>query len=120
MDIIDEIFKKAKLFLNIDDEKETVLRLMCASAHEVLSARICDGVILTDVHDRYIRGAGLYAASMMVGIDNSDVESFSAGKLSVHKQSAWASRNSATAMRKQAELMLKGIVEPDNFVFKAV
>lgn len=120
MDIIDEIFENAKIFSEVSEEKEPALRLMCSSAHEALSARFCEGIDLAVVHDAYVRGAGLYAASMLVGIDSSDVESFSAGKLSVHKRAAWAAKSSATAMRRQAELMLRGIIEPENFVFRAV
>ena len=58
--------------------------------------------------------------ALFVGLDCSDIDSFSAGNVTLKKRGDEGTRSACASLRTQAELMLKGYLKDDGFYFGAV
>lgn len=122
MTINEEIFAKAMLLVKGEllKDEEAVLKEICAMACDELMGRLKEDVLLTDIHDSFVRSAGTLALAMFLEAETSQVQSFSAGSVHVSRQNPAQIRASADSLRRQAELMLLGYLKDYGFGFKAV
>ncbi|MEG1490886.1 MAG: hypothetical protein RRY04_01180 [Oscillospiraceae bacterium] len=122
MDIDLEIFDKAKLLMkeNLDARAEKLLKEMCVMARFELEKRLKSEISLVEIRDQFVRAAGALAVSLFIGLETSEVESFSAGSVSVKKRGVVSAKASAESLRWQAELMLCGYLEDRSFDFRTV
>ena len=122
MDIIQEIFEKAKLVYKeeLSASAECSLREMCAAACSELILRLKDDVSIDAIHDEFVRAAGVLGIAMFIGLDCPTVDSFSAGNVTLKKRGNAATRNASESLRNQAELMLAGFLKDGGFCFRAV
>lgn len=122
MDISDEVFAKARLLVKeeLSSEDETVLAELCTMACTELMGRLKEEVSITDIHDIFVRAATTLSLAMFLESETRQVQSFSAGSLSISRPNTGQGRTSADLLRKQAELMLLGYLDDRGFGFKAV
>ncbi|NCB73456.1 MAG: hypothetical protein EOM51_01745 [Clostridia bacterium] len=122
MDIKQEIFEKAKLVYRqeLSASAEGSLNEMCAAAYAELISRLKDEVSIDTIHDDFVRAAGILSIAMFIGLDCPEVDSFSAGSVTLKKRGEIAKRNSVESLRNQAELMLAGCLKDGGFCFRAV
>lgn len=120
MEIITEIFNKATLLAQGRVFVEAFLRDMCDAAYEEMFKRLKNDVDFEAIREKFIRASALLALSMCMGIETEETESFSVGSVSVKKTAAADRRKSAEALRKQAEMMLAGLLEDESFGFRTV
>lgn len=116
------VFEKAKLVYReeLSPASEAVLFEMCASACRELLGRLREEISLEEIYEDFVRGAAVLAVSLFVGLDCSEVDSFSAGSLRLKRRGSNAGRRTAASLRSQAELMLTGYLKDAAFCFKAV
>ena len=122
MDINEEIFQRAKVLMRgeLKAEAEPALEEMCLAAYSELSVRLKDGIYIEKVREQFVRAAAILGLSMFIESDPNSVEAFFAGNVRVKKQNAAVSIGSASALRKQAELMMIGFLKERSFSFRAV
>lgn len=117
-----EIFEKAKQVYReeLPSGGEAALFEMSAAACRELLGRLREEVSLEAIQEEFIRAAAVLAVSLFLGLDCSEVDSFSAGSLRLKRRSINGSRRAASSLRNQAELMLIGYLKDTGFCFKAV
>ena len=122
MNINDEIYDKAAGMLkdNISGTEENRLRECCSAARFELTERLKEELTVEDIHEQFVRGAGVLGLSMFLELSLDSVDSVSAGRVSVKKRGSGSAAASAKALRRQAELMLLGYIEKNDFDFRAV
>lgn len=122
MTISEEIYAKALSMLKEfpSQVEESRLRECCAAAEYELTDRLKEGISLESIHEQFVRGAGVLGLSMYVGMSIDPVETASAGRVSVKRRGSSGAAASARSLRRQAELMLLGFIEKNDFDFRAV
>lgn len=121
MDI--EIFDRACALLSADSAVDnTLLHEACALSLAEFKRRLSDNVILSDIHDLFIRGCALLAVSFYIQFNSSlgGFSSVSIGSVSVSKGSSGSSSCSAADLRLQAENLLRPYLIDSGFAFKGV
>jgi hypothetical protein len=123
-EIISEVFETAKMMFqgHLSSDAEELLREMCAGAAQELAARLKKGVSIEEIRAQFIRAAATLGLSNHIRLHNSsgDFSGFSAGSLRVDARGAREVDASANSLRRQAELMLMGLLSDGGFAFQAV
>lgn len=114
----EQIFAQAVLLAGgMDSRQEALLRLLCASAESSLNARLRDGITAADCKADFIAAASLYALAALSEVDDlAQVESFTAGDVTVRKGKASAA---SACLRYQADLMISPYTK-SAFTFRGV
>ena len=122
MDLAQEIFEKAKLIYReeLSAPLESALYEMCVAACGELVSRLKDDISVENIHDEFVRAAGVLGLALFIGLDCSALDSFSAGNVTLKKRGYEAAKSSAASLRNQAELMLTGYLKDGGFYFGAV
>ncbi|NLH01574.1 MAG: hypothetical protein GX488_06720 [Clostridiales bacterium] len=122
MEIKQEIFEQAKRIYRetLTSDDENILSEMCLSAYEELGARLKEEISVESVHEKFVRAAAVLGISMFLTLDCSDVDSFSAGKVTLKRRGSGSLQGTAASLRNQAELMLAGCLKDDGFFFGTV
>lgn len=118
MNLSEQIFAQAVLLAgSIDARQEALLRLLCRAADASLSARLRDGITAADCKADFVAAASLYALAALSETDEmAQIESFSAGDVTVHKGKTSAA---SACLRYQAGLMISPYMK-DGFSFRGV
>lgn len=118
MMLTEQIFAQAVLLAGaLDGRQEALLRLLCGAAASGLSARLRRGITPADCKADFIAAAALYAlAALSEAGDTAQVESFTAGDVTVRKGKSSAA---SECLRYQAELMISPYIR-DRFHFTGV
>lgn len=121
-DICREILCKAELCAGaqLSEGSQELLLEMCAAAHAELLSRLKEGTRLEEIRERYVMAAGILAVSMLVGLEPTRVSGFTAGSVSMKQRSEKEIRDSAGALRAQAETMLWDCLKQSGFSFRTV
>lgn len=121
-DICQEILQRAKLVIGeeLAPLSEELLYEMCMAAHLELFTRLREDVSVDEIREQYVRAASVLAVSLFVGLEPGQVESFTAGNVTVKRRSAKAAQDNARSLRAQAETMLLGYLQERDFCFRAV
>ncbi len=118
MSLLDQIYTQALLLAGeLDDRQKTLLRVLCRSAANTLTAKLRAGLTAEDCTGDFIAAASLYALAALSETDGAmSPESFRVGDVTVHKSGSSAAAN---CLRRQAELLI-GPYLMDSFSFKRV
>ena len=118
MNLTEQIFAQAVMLAGaIDPRQEALLRLLCDGAASFMANRLRDGIRPEDCKADFVAAASLFALSALSMADEeSAVEMFQAGDLSVRRRSRDAASN---CLRNQAELMIAPYLK-DRFSFMGV
>ena len=118
MTLTEQIFAQALLLAGELEQKQMdLLQVLCQGAGSSLASRLRDGLTPEDCKADFVAAASLFALSALSMADEeSAVEMFQAGDLSVRRRSRDAASN---CLRNQAELMIAPYLK-DRFSFMGV
>lgn len=117
----EEIYAQALGLMNGACGNEQALRASCEAAYRELAGRLRRGVKPEDISALFEAAAAVLALALYTQLDDiSGTVSFRAGDVSVSKRGGGAARDSAGALRNQAETMLLGYLADRGFQFKGV
>ena len=118
MMLTEQIYAQALLLAgDVGDDKKELLRTFCNAAEVSLKARIREPLTPEDCKADFIAAASLFALSTLsVADENSAVEMFQAGDMSIRRRGGDAASN---CLRNQAELMIAPYLK-DRFSFMGV
>ena len=100
------------------EEGDALLEALCRTAESAWTARLKAGVAAEDCGEALLCAAAFTAAADYLGGQDGGVVSFTAGEISVKKQSGGNSE--AEAMRKTAERLMAPYAGETQFAFKGV
>ena len=116
MSLTDQIYAQALVMVGrLSEEQENLLRVLCQVAKNTLTGRLRPGLTPEDFQADFIAAGSLFALAALSESD-SGPERFTAGELTIQKQSGSAA---ARCLRSQAELILLPYVR-DGFAFLGV
>ncbi len=94
----------------------------CLVAETELENRLKTGVTKESCSGVFIQAAAVLAVSYLNVLENGsgDIESYSAGEVSVRRKSTAAAREMYKALREQAETMMAPFLKDDGFFFREV
>ena len=102
------------------EEGDPLLEALCHAAETAWTARLKHGVTPADCGEVFLCAAAFTAAAdHLAGQCGGDVESFTAGEISIKKRSG-SGWNDSEAMRKIAERLMAPYVAEERFAFKGV
>ena len=118
MTLTEQIYAQALLLAGELEQKQMeLLKVLCRGANNSLASRLRDGQTPEDCKADYIAPASLFAlAALSQADEESAVEMFQAGDLSIKRRSGDAASN---CLRNQAELMIAPYLK-DRFAFMGV
>ncbi len=118
MMLTEQIYAQALLLAGQLEQKQTeLLKLLCQGANNSLTNRLRDGLKPEDCKADFVAAASLFALAALSSVDEeSNVEMFQVGDLSMRRKSADAASN---CLRNQAELMIAPYLK-DSFTFLGV
>ena len=118
MTLTEQVYAQAVLLAgDLENREDQLLRVLCAGAVSSLTARLREGIRPEDCRADFVAAASLFALSALSMADEeSAVEMFQAGDLSVRRRSRDAASN---CLRNQAELMIAPYLK-DRFSFMGV
>ena len=115
MSRLQEIIATAQVFAGaVSDAERSVLERLCAGAEAGLRARLREGLTPEDCYDSFVCAAAWLALSGLQST-KSEVESFSAGNLTVKR-----APGAANCLSMQAELMMAPYLKDGGFQFRRV
>ena len=101
------------------EEEDPLLETLCRAAERSWTARLREGIALTDCGEAFLCAAAFTAAAdHLAGLRAERVDSFTAGEISIKKQNG--GEREAQAMRRIAERLMAPYAAEDGFVFKGV
>ena len=114
----EQIYAQAMLLAGeLDPRQASLLQVLCQGAASSLASRLRDGLTPEDCKADFVAAASLFALSAMsVADEQSAVEMFQAGDLSIRRKVGDAASN---CLRNQAELMIAPYLK-DSIAFKGV
>ncbi len=114
------VFSQAKLLAGeLEQKKETMLKLLCSVAVKSLASRLREGLRPEDCKADFIAAASLHAlAALGTTGDENQIQEFKAGDLTV-KQGSGAKDAASRCLEKQAEMLLAPYLQ-DPFHFAGV
>lgn len=113
-----DIAAKARELSGNGTTNDALLCALCAAADAELRSRLKNGAPPAELEEVFVTAAGMLALAMLTEAEGGDdVAAFSAGSLSV---SLRGSSVSAASLRRQAENMLRGYIDSDDFAFLGV
>lgn len=119
MTLTEQVYAQALLMAgDMEQEKKTLLELLCQGATTALAARLRDGLTPEDCRADFVAAASLLALASFNGAARTGVERFQAGEVSFQLSQAGADAASA-CLRRQAELLI-GPYLKDRFSFLGV
>ena len=118
MTLTEQIYAQALLLAGELEQKQTaLLSVLCQGANNALASRLREGLTPEDCKADFIAAASLFALSALaVADENSAVEMFQAGDMSIRRKGSDAASN---CLRNQAELMIAPYLK-DHFTFLGV
>ena len=118
MTLKDQVFAQAALLAgDLNGRQTDLLSVLCTASTAALTARLKDGLTPEDCKADFIAAASLFALSTLsVADENSAVEMFQAGDMSIRRRGGDAASN---CLRNQAELMIAPYLK-DRFSFMGV
>ena len=118
MTLTEQIYAQALLLAGELEQKQMeLLKILCRGANNSLASRLRDGLTPEDCKADFIAAASLFAlAALSQADEESAVEMFQAGDLSIKRRSGDAASN---CLRNQAELMIAPYLK-DRFAFMGV
>ena len=118
MTLTQQIYAQARILVqDIADADQQLLEILCRGAEVSLKAKLRDGITPEDCKADFIAAASLFALSTLsVADENSAVEMFQAGDMSIRRRGGDAASN---CLRNQAELMIAPYLK-DRFSFMGV
>lgn len=118
MTLTEQIFTHALVLAGeLEPRQEALLKVLCRSAENALSARLRQGLTAEDCKADFISAASLYALAAMSGMDEMDrLEQITAGDITLKRGGSDAAAN---CLRYQAELMIAPYLG-GNFTFRGV
>lgn len=118
MILTDQVYAQAILLArSLTDGQSRILRLLCQAAVNSLTGKLRDGLTPEDCKADFVASASLYALASLSEVDDeSRVESFTAGDLTLHREGADAA---SRCLRYQAELLISPYIK-DRFAFLGV
>ena len=121
-DICQEILTMAKSVLGseLSAVSEELLLQMCESAHFEFFSRLREDVSVEEIHDQYVRAAGIMAVSFFLGLEPACLASYTAGNVTVRHKSEKEKQESIHSLRAQAEMLLLGYLKEREFCFRGV
>lgn len=100
--------------------ENALLEALCHTAEAAWTARLKDGITAEDCGEAFCCAAAFTAAAdYAAGQCSGSVESFTAGEISIKKQSGTSSGGSA-ALRQTAERLMAPYAVAEGFAFKGV
>ena len=113
-----QVFAQAALLAGELEQKQmALLNVLCQGANNALASRLREGLTPEDCKADFIAAASLFALSALsVADEQSAVEMFQAGDLSIRRRGGDAASN---CLRNQAELMIAPYLK-DYFAFMGV
>lgn len=122
MTIDEDILAKARSMLRDvpSQAEENRLAECCAAAKFELEERLKEGIALESIRTHFVRAAGVLGLSMFVEMSMDNESAVSAGRVSVKKRGSGSTLAAARSLRRQAELMMAGFIEKNDFDFRAV
>ncbi len=112
--MVDEIMALAAALGKAEESEE--LRSLCAAAEEELTGLLRDGTAPEDCGEAFPLAAAWIALAGL-GLCEDGAESFTAGEVTLRKESGAARR---TALRLQAQQVMRPYLRDDGFVFRGV
>ena len=118
MTLTEQIYAQALLLAGELEQKQMeLLKILCRGANNSPASRLRDGLTPEDCKADFIAAASLFAlAALSQADEESAVEMFQAGDLSIKRRSGDAASN---CLRNQAELMIAPYLK-DRFAFMGV
>ena len=102
------------------EEEDALLEALCHAAETAWRLRLKDGVTTEACGEAFLCAAALSAAAdHLAGQCGGSVESFTAGEISIKRQSGTGNHGSE-AMRQAAERLMAPYVVQERFAFKGV
>jgi len=118
MSLKSQILQQAKLLTGeMDDRKAALLEVLCGAASDSLEARLKENVHPEDCAAEFVAAASLHALCDLRDADDSAVEEFKAGDLTVKKGST--ENGASQRLRQMADRMMAPYVK-DGFCFSGV
>lgn len=118
MNLTEQIFAQALMMAGaLDENRETLLMMLCRGANNSLASRLREELQMEECRADLVAAGSLYALAALAEIDAAgDIESFTAGDVTVKKGSGSAAAN---CLRDQADLMIRPYIR-DGFAFRGV
>ena len=118
MSLTEQIYAQALLLAGeLEQRQMDLLKILCRGANNSLAGRLREGLTPQDCKADFIAAASLFALSALATAnEESAVEMFQAGDLSIRRRSTDAASN---CLRNQAELMIAPYLK-DRFSFMGV
>ena len=114
----EQILELARRMCGAEDE-DALLEALCHASETAWTARLKDGVAAEDCGEAFLCAAAFTAAADYLNGQGGSVESFTAGEISIKKQSG-AGNHGAEAMRRTAERLMAPYAVEEQFAFKGV
>ena len=114
----DRIVELARTLGQVAPDEEELLVTLCAGAQRELVGRLREGVTPEDCSEAFVLAGAWHAlAGLEVSRSAGQVQSFSAGDVTVH---SGGGADKAKLLRQQAERILSGWTRDDHFLFFGV
>ncbi len=97
---------------------DAMLSAVCMAADAELKSRLKSGAPSKEIEELFVTAAGMLAVAMLLESSGEErISSFEAGSVAVSFEGV---SMSAATLRRQAENMLRGYIESDDFAFMGV
>jgi hypothetical protein len=124
MDSENMTYEKALELINGDEAaaNTAALKNMCVCAEDELRGRMRQGVSAEEIGERFYIACAMLALAMYIQLEAGAEKhgTVKLGKMSVSQKGSGAVRQSAAALRRQAEAMLALELDDEEFFFEGV
>ncbi len=119
--MLEKILKLAEAIAQPSEVERALLEALCTAAQAEVAARLGEAWTPETCEDTFCCAAAMLAAAgLFASRTGGEVESFTAGEVSVRTGSGGGALEAAAALRRQAEALMAGYWGDDSFAFVGV